>query len=218
MTPLFILLISLKVKKSQNTAQAQPSLRQKQKDALRMSILESASKLVAQGGSEALSLRKVADDIGASTMVVYTVFGNKEGLLDALWVEGFRRLWELEEGALKLTDPMERLLALGQAYRRNALNNPYFYKLVFGGQLPKCAGSEGDFDCARTFEILIEAVASCQKAGLLTRKKAASDIAAMLWSTAHGAISLELSDMFDKWADGEKIYLQNFDCLIRGLK
>lgn len=201
-----------------NVINSSSSLRQKQKDAVRLSILESASRLVAQGGAEALSLRKVAEDVGASTMVVYTAFGSKEGLLDALWVEGFRRLWELEESALKLTDPMQRLRALGHAYRRNAMHNPYFYKLVFGGQLPKCASGEEDLACARTFEVLIEAVAACQKSGLLTGEIAASDIAAMLWSAAHGAISLQLADMFEKWADGEKIYEQNFDCLIRGLK
>lgn len=194
--------------------------RKKQKEAARVSLLEAASRLVAEGGTEALSLRKVADEVGASTMVVYTAFGSKEGLLDALWVEGFRRLWELEASALKLKDPLARLKALGQAYRRNALNNPYFYKLVFGGQLPKSvrANASGDADDARTFEVLIAAVVACQSAGLIDKAQPASDVAALLWSSAHGAISLELTGMLGRWADPQKIYDQNFDCLLRGLK
>jgi AcrR family transcriptional regulator len=118
------------------TKSERTNLRRQQKDALRQSILEAASKLVAQGGPEMLSLRKVAEEVGASTMVVYTVFGNKEGLLEAIWQESFRRLWEMEEAAMKIEDPLLRLKLLGQAYRKNALNNPSFYKLVFQGQAP----------------------------------------------------------------------------------
>jgi AcrR family transcriptional regulator len=39
-----------------------------------------------------LSLRRVAAESGGSTQIVYTLFGGKPGLADALYAEGFRRL------------------------------------------------------------------------------------------------------------------------------
>lgn len=201
-------------------------LRQKQKDQIRMTVLEAASKIVAREGTEALSLRKVAEQVGASTMVVYTAFGSKDGLIQALWQEGFRRLWTLEEDALKEQNPVLRLKGLGQAYRKNALNNPYFYRLVFDGRLTESETPDNtavrNNDCSpdskRTFEVLIETVFDCQQAGQMTTKFSASDIAAMFWSTAHGAISLELAGMLSCWADPDKIFAQNFDNLMVALK
>ncbi len=194
--------------------------RQRQKASLRLNLLDTASRMVAEGGAESLSLRKLAEEVGASTMVVYTTFGSKEGLLNELWREGFRRLWETEEEALKQADPLARLHALGKAYRQNAITNPYFYKLVFGGQLPTAQLSkemESD-ECNRTFTVLVQAVADCQKAGLIAGDLPEVDVAAMFWSTAHGAISLELSGMLGKWACAETIYTLNFENLLRGLK
>ena len=194
--------------------------RQRQKASLRLSLLDTASRMVAEGGAESLSLRKLAEEVGASTMVVYTTFGSKEGLLNELWREGFRRLWATEEEALKQADPLARLQALGKAYRQNALTNPYFYKLVFGGQLPtdKLTTEMESDESKRTFTVLIDAVADCQKAGSISNAWSAIDVAAMFWSTAHGAISLELSGMLGKWACAETIYNLNFDNLLRGLK
>lgn len=195
-------------------------LRQKQKDSLRLSLLDTASRMVAEGGTESLSLRKLAEEVGASTMVVYTAFGSKEGLLDELWKEGFRRLWEIEEGALKESDPLKRLRALGDAYRRNALSNPSFYKLVFGGRLPLSnLSQEMEKEQSRqTFMVLVQTISDCQKAGLLSSKLLDVEIAAMFWSTAHGAISLELSGMLSQWAEPDQIYSLNFDNLLRGLR
>jgi len=202
-----------------------PNLRQQKKDLVRLSILEAASRLVAKGGTESLSLRKVADEVGASTMVVYSNFGSKEGLLAAIWAEAFRRLWELEEKALRNPDPLVRLKALGKAYRRNALSNPYFYKLVFSGQLfDKEIGSAKSIEkdsstsqSVRTFEVLIETVDACQKSKQIIASLPANEIAAMLWSTAHGVISLELAGMLSRWVNAANLFEQAFDNLIRGL-
>ncbi|OPZ87816.1 MAG: HTH-type transcriptional regulator AcrR [bacterium ADurb.Bin425] len=194
--------------------------RKRQKDTVRLSLLETASRMVAEGGAESLSLRKLAEEVGASTMVVYTAFGSKEGLLDELWKEGFKRLWEVEEEALKEGDPLKRLRALGAAYRQNALRNPSFYKLVFGGRL-SLGNLSQEMDAQQSYEtfmVLVQTISDCQKAGLLSSKLNDIEIAAMFWSTAHGAISLELSGMLSKWTNPQEIYNLNFDNLLRGLQ
>ena len=52
---------------------------------------EVASRLLTEEGSVALTLRQVVADVGCSTTVLYTLFGDKDGLAEALCREGFDR-------------------------------------------------------------------------------------------------------------------------------
>src|SRR5438105_9415646 len=61
-------------------------------DDRRRPVLESAARLLAEEGPHGLSLRRIAAEAGGSTQLVYTLFGGKPGLADALYAEGFGRL------------------------------------------------------------------------------------------------------------------------------
>src|ERR671914_2944683 len=58
-------------------------------EALRRALLDGASGLLVAEGPGALTMRRVAAVAGCSTTVLYTMFGAKEGLADALYREGF---------------------------------------------------------------------------------------------------------------------------------
>src|SRR5918993_359272 len=64
----------------------------KGQEALRRALLDAASGLLLEEGPGALTMRRVAGAGGCSTTVLYTMFGGKEGLADALYREGFERL------------------------------------------------------------------------------------------------------------------------------
>lgn len=51
-------------------------------------LVDEAARLLVEHGPAGLSLRKVAAAAGVSTMPVYTLFGDKEGLLAAMHREG----------------------------------------------------------------------------------------------------------------------------------
>src|SRR4028118_1227581 len=78
------------------------------------------ARLIAGEGPPALSLRRLAAAAGGSTQLVYTLFGGKPGLADALYAEGFRRLGGAMRTALAQASPPvgdpARLLVLAQAY------------------------------------------------------------------------------------------------------
>src|SRR4051812_23804404 len=88
-------------------------------DARRRQVVEAAARVLAEDGPHGLSLRRIAAEAGGSTQIVYTLFGGKPGLADALYAEGFRRLAQAMVGELAAApnpgDP-ERLKALGRAY------------------------------------------------------------------------------------------------------
>ena len=61
-------------------------------------ILEAASELLSEEGASALSVRRIATAAGCSTMGLYSRFGGKDGVVDELYVEGFERLIDGDEG------------------------------------------------------------------------------------------------------------------------
>ena len=60
-------------------------------------LLTAAHDLLASDGPTALTVRRIAGAAGVSTMNVYSRFGGKDGVLDELFAEGFRRLGERME-------------------------------------------------------------------------------------------------------------------------
>jgi AcrR family transcriptional regulator len=58
----------------------------------RETLLDAALRLLGERGPGALRVRDVAAAADQSTMGVYTHFGSKQGLLEQLYLHGFRRL------------------------------------------------------------------------------------------------------------------------------
>src|SRR5918995_6750313 len=107
----------------------------KGQEALRRALLDAASGLLLEEGPGALTMRRVAGAVGCSTTVLYTMFGGKEGLADALYQEGFERLRRWLE-AVADDDPPARLRTLADAYRANALAERAYYGVMFQQALP----------------------------------------------------------------------------------
>src|ERR1700741_2206584 len=59
---------------------------------LRQGMLDAASRLLVEEGAAALTVRKVAEAVNCSTTLLYSIFGGKDGLSNALYLEGFARL------------------------------------------------------------------------------------------------------------------------------
>ena len=55
-------------------------------------LIQSAIELLLEEGPAAVSLRRVATNAGMSTQMVYTLFGGKAGLFQAIYEEAFDRL------------------------------------------------------------------------------------------------------------------------------
>ena len=161
-------------------------------DPLTRRLVDEAGRLLAERGPAGLSLRRLAEAAGTSTMTVYTRFGNKQGLLAAMHREGFRRLGAALAEALGEDDPLEALLATGRAYRRAALAAPTLYGLMFGPPVEGFEPSpEDEAAAAATYEPLVEAVRRCCAAGVVTGDP--ERVARHLWTVTHGAVSLELA-------------------------
>ena len=169
---------------------------------LRRSLLDVAGDLLAEHGSGALTMRRIADAHGCSTTVLYRRFGSKQGLVEGLYREGFDRLQRRMERVPAGGDPLDRLAALGRAYREHALAEPTYYAVMFSRAVPEFSPSEDDLAHARqSLQLLIGAVADAQAAGLVADGDP-EHLARVLWAAAHGAVSLELAGYLADDADG----------------
>src|SRR4051812_48356051 len=95
------------------------TIRRRASQAQRRALLESASALLTEEGPKGLTLRTLATRVGASTTAVYTHFGSKDELLEALYTEGLERLGATLRRA-RGASPLEELAAIALAYRRFA--------------------------------------------------------------------------------------------------
>src|SRR3954470_6112423 len=111
------------------TATAYAKARDRGSEAMQRALLDTASRLLVKEGPSALTMRRLAAAAGCSTTVLYTTFGGKDGIAEALYREGFARFAKRLAAVPPDKDPLTRLLALAYAYRDNALANPTYYQL-----------------------------------------------------------------------------------------
>lgn len=160
---------------------------------LRTGILDSAGRALTANGPHGLSLRAIAADAGTSTSAVYSLFGGKPELVHALYTEAFRRFREHLVRVPETEDPLEDLIRLGVAYRRNALENPHLYSIMFGRPVP---GFEPGADACETgsgaFDVLRGVVRRAVSCGLIHEPTEQATMRA--WALVHGLVSLELAD------------------------
>ncbi len=162
---------------------------------VRVALIEAAAQLLADEGLPALSIRRVATTVGCSTMAVYTHFGSKEDLVQEIVREGFARLHAELSAVDHSSDPVHDLVNLGAAYRRNALANSHLYRVMFDLNPLALTDPADHADAGElgldTFDALVAAIARCVDAGVM--KGDPRRLARVVWSTVHGAVSLELS-------------------------
>ena len=101
-------------------------------DATRAALLAAAERLIDEHGPDAASVRAVAEEVGTTTRAVYSVFGSKPGLLEALATRLFEELSAAIDAVPVTDDPAADLVEVGlQSFRRTVLAHPSLYRLVF---------------------------------------------------------------------------------------
>src|SRR5690242_6397276 len=130
-------------------------------------LLTAAGKLLAEEGVQALSVRRLADEVGVTTRAVYSVFGDKAGLLRALFRQMAETMRRHHEAVLVREDPAEEIVELALAYRAAALEEANLFGL-YGRPTPGLALEPEDLVLAyRSFDRVVAALVRCADAGRL---------------------------------------------------
>jgi AcrR family transcriptional regulator len=175
---------------------------------LRVRMLESAARLLAEQGPNAVSTRRVAAESGVSTMGVYTQFGSMEALVRAVVDEGFTRLAERFASVPTTGDAVADIARYTLAYVEHGRANPALYTVMFGAASmgPFRASTPEDLQAGRrdTFDKVVD---GCGRAIAAKRFDAAEPflIANQWWSATHGYTMLQLAGYIRAPAGDRKV-------------
>jgi AcrR family transcriptional regulator len=98
---------------------------------LREQVLAAGLRLLAEDGVAALTARRLAHQAGTSPAAVYELFGDKAGVVRALFFAGFAQLGDALAELHESADPLEDLVALAQRYRRFIIEQPALATVMF---------------------------------------------------------------------------------------
>ncbi|GAA3201202.1 TetR/AcrR family transcriptional regulator [Nonomuraea roseoviolacea] len=151
----------------------------------RRRIIDVAIDLLERGGRDALTTRAVADAAGLQPPALYRLFGDKEGLLDAVAEHGLTRFLAAKHIDPDPQDPIGELRAGWDVAVEFGLANPALYGLMYG----EPARSTTVFRFG--LDILMARIRRLAVAGLL---RVEEDLAAqIIQATARGAVLTWLS-------------------------
>jgi len=94
-------------------------------------VLAAALRIVGRDGVAALTARRLAQEAGTSPPAVYELFGDKTGVVRAMFFAGFQQLGAALAESPESSDPVEDLVALAQAYRGFILEHPALAAVMF---------------------------------------------------------------------------------------
>jgi AcrR family transcriptional regulator len=106
------------------------------RDETRAHIVAVTAGLLASGGRDAVSTRAVAAAAGTQAPTIYRLFGDKDGLLDAVAEHGFASYLAEKEIRATAGDPVEDLRAGWDLHVGFGLANPALYSLMYGDPRP----------------------------------------------------------------------------------
>lgn len=183
-------------------------------------LVDAAHRLLAESGSEALTVRRIANAAGMSTMNVYSRFGGKDGVIDEIYADGYRRLLAAVDAVPTTDDVPGDLLRVATTYRSWARANPRYYAVMFRSAVPGFAPSPDVLEIARDgLAKLVERVRLGQARHdiAVDQWRDPAQIAMWLWATCHGMISLELDGIGRDRADWDELYRNGVRTAIHGL-
>lgn len=95
-------------------------------------IVTTAARLLSEGGRDAISTRAVSAAAGVQAPTIYRLFGDKQGLLDAVAIHGFTAYLAKKTAQESSDDPVDDLRAGWDEHLNFGLDNPELYALMYG--------------------------------------------------------------------------------------
>lgn len=190
--------------------------RERQKEEQRRDLIRAAHDLVREEGYDGLTIRKLATRAGFATMSVYSYFPDKHAILVALAEDHFQTLADHLNRDYPGT-PLDALRDGLLDYVAFGMENPNEYRSVFMHE--EVLKDSSEFETIATSNpamvcLLKRVQAVIDDASL---KGDAFAIGTLLWTVAHGAVSLFITAPHYPFGDRQAYARQLIDVALKGL-
>ena len=185
------------------------------REAVRERLCDAAARIFLAEGEAALSMRRLAAEVGCSPMAPYRHFADKQALIAAVRAAAFARLADTLDGVAQ--DGRHRAADIGEAYVRFARENPAAYKLMFDlAQPDESAYPELAAAASRARAAMTGYVHELVEGGVLAGDPV--QLGYVFWATIHGLIVLDLAGRIPADPGFEALRLTALGALMRGLR
>ena len=161
-----------------------------EKAAFRDRLCTVALEIFVEEGLEALTMRRLAKELGVSAMTPYNYFENRQEIVQEILDRAYGKFATSQREAIdQWAEPMENLKKLGEAYLRFSIDHPLQYSALF--TVHKQKPFQSMERRGEAFLPLFDTVTQLVEAGVLEGDPGL--IAHLLWSGKHGLISLKIA-------------------------
>ena len=116
--------------------------KQRDKQIRRAQIVSAARHIAEAEGWANVTIRRLADEIAYSQPVLYAHFANRNAILTAVAIEGFKELSAAKEAARKRPRQGSSVEAVAAAYLKFAASSPALYEVMFSLNLDISFGDD----------------------------------------------------------------------------
>ena len=177
---------------------------------LKSVLLDETARILREEGEEALSLRRLATNIGVSRTAPYHHFKDKQSLLCAVAEEGFSRF------NITMRKTLEKVRGKGgqqamreyvKAYVNFAVKNSEYYDLMYGGKVWRSDSlTKSLVTSARgTLRVNIERLQALQNRELVAKDLDILRFSQVSWGTQHGISRLLIDGIYTDSASVNRI-------------
>ena len=156
-------------------------------------IVDAARRLLEQEGPDALTMRRVGDELSMKAPSLYKHFAGKAAIELVVIEEALVELGGALRAAVDGLAPARAVGPLLTTYRRMGVEHPNLYRLATVGQLRRDELVEGLEDWAGEPFLLV---------------MGEPYLAQVVWSAAHGMVSLELDGRYPPDSDLDRTWAQ----------
>ncbi len=159
-------------------------------------ILDVARSICLKEGLGAMTMRRVADEIGISATAIYRHYPDKAALVKMVINEANHRLGGYLRHGMDAPDPWSRFQGTLDALQQFALSETSAYEVLFflrGRTDPDHLPLEMR---SPNFGLLIDRVRECIHTGAMPEGLEPASVAITVWAQAHGLIALHLQGRF----------------------
>ncbi len=175
-------------------------------------IVEVAHAMVETGGSDSLSLARLAEELGVRAPSLYRYFRNKEALLQAINLRTLHALFAGIDRALadNQDDPTLRLMDVANALRSFAHAHPHAYVAAMTAQVNVTRPDEN---------LLVQMVLPIQAVmAALTGAERSLNALRGLLALVHGFVMLELHNQLQRGGDLDDAFADSVGAYLSGLR
>jgi AcrR family transcriptional regulator len=189
------------------------ALSESETEIFRARICSAAAKLFVEEGPAAVTMRRLAVELGCGTMTPYRYYDSKEEIITAIRTRGMHQLAQTLESALDTPgDGRTRSRNVRDAYIDFARQNTATYRLMF--EYPETNRDDPLYReaHARLWRCIAADTQVMIDEGIIDAD--APILGHQIWAALHGAVMLEIAGMLPEGFDAAALHARTFLALI----